>query len=310
MVQKVNESSYNYIGLDGLSLIIESEFNFANAETISPSSVGTVQQVQRKKDDLEQNKKEDQNKVGGKYLLQDKEGYEYYVRGGVWHFKKNDTKLVVLTNPKSIKELITLYPKAGGYYITTKMENGKWIRANKNLYKFDKGAWYVQLNGSTDWQKSTSEIDLSRLKDMYGSSISSVSSEKEKQMATADLDKEFKAISEMIKKYIEGDGNFDAYKSSLNDNEERAWNEAFIPYWDDYIAPKIKKIKSAISLLQNEPLKAKYQRNIEIFRKMRWDKDSDDGLYDTFSGGNDSDEFTWTIRLSDTTKTYTVDTDF
>ena len=160
MVQNVNESVSNYIGLDGMSLIIESEFNFANAEIVAPSKSTTISKRNQN------NNNNNNNKVDSKaYFLQDKNDYSYFVKDKVWYYKKGNEPLLILLNPSSIKTLIENKPAAGGHFIKIVNTGGVPSRADKHLYKVVNKVWHVSLNGVGDWEKVNDPRPLS---DTYG----------------------------------------------------------------------------------------------------------------------------------------------
>jgi hypothetical protein len=160
MVQKVNESVSNYIGLDGMSLIIESEFNFANAETVAPSKSTTTSTRNLNTQNNNSNKVD-----SNAYFLQGKNDYSYFVKDKVWYSKKDKGPLTILLNPSSIKTLIEKAPSADGHFIKIVNTGGVPSRADKHLYKVVNKVWNVSLNGVGAWEKVN---DPKPLIDTYG----------------------------------------------------------------------------------------------------------------------------------------------
>jgi hypothetical protein len=305
--EKVAES---YIGLDGFTLVVEGIDMTAVQSYEGSASKGTRSSAVVSQEDSSVNK-------GKKYLLQGKDGYEYFVKDNVWHYKKDGGKLMLVLNASSIKELIKTYPSANGYYILTYAKTvGSLERANKHIYKLQGGAWYVQLFGMQAWQKVKEGADLDRLNALYSGKDSGKSTVSEKVDLTK-LDSDFIKLGTGIKKFIEG-GSFDAYKGTINDDEESAWNEVLYPQWKSVWKKEVSRLYTQANKVTDENAKSRYFKTIGAIKKMFTEHVGDSyvsgySFHDKFHKGslvNDTFELKLYLGATTVVKLIKIDLDF
>jgi hypothetical protein len=301
--EKVAES---YIALDGFSLISEGLDMTAVEKYEQPS--GNVRSAERIGDN---NAVESNSNSGKKYLLQDKDDFEYFVKGGVWHYKKSGGKLNVVTSPSSIKRLITLYPEAGGFYIQIKMDNGKYKRSDKHLYKLKDNVWYIQLNGTKSWQKledpawMISTYKIAKGSDSTGEKVN-----------FSKLDEEVIKLGNSIKTFVENPETFTAYKD-WNDEEQDAWDEVLIPQWERVWKKQVGSLYKKVNTIDDDYVKKRYRKTLSSIKAM-FTKDVGTtvpgytSFYGKFLGETHYDTFTLKLYLGATAvvKPISINTDF
>ena len=295
--EKVAES---YISLDGFTLIVEG-IDMGAVDAYEVPSAGNINSEPRV------------TPVGDKYLLQGKDGYEYFVKDKVWHYKKDGGKLFLVVNPISIKKLNAAYPKAGAFFILTKMDNGKWIRSDKHLYKYTDNVWYVKLNGTGSWQKVE---DPTYIKSMYKMNTGSQATDK--KIDFSKLDEDFIKLGNSIKKFIEDPTTFESYKG-IDDDEDEAWNEVLFPQWQSVWKKELNALyKKVNSIENNELVKKRYLKTIASIKSMFSEGVGDtvvtgNTFYGTFNQGALISD-TWKLKLylgaTTVVKTILIETDF
>lgn len=319
--EKVAES---YIGLDGFTVITEG-LDMAGVQSYEKSnpvvrssntSVSTAPVAS-----------------GQKYLLQGKDGYEYFVKDSVWHYKKDGGALQIVLSGDTIKRLQKLYPEAKAYYILTYATTvNDFKRANKHLYKLENKVWKIQLFGSTAWQTVESTEDISRLNTMYsgggtssvGGSTSSSSKGEITAKEGAEFDKRFKTLLYQIKTFFETDSNFEAY-SGGNDDEIGAWKNIVMKKIKNTFEPALDKIYADLKSHKDDSknIKADYIKNVsKIKGTIFWNgSDADSRPYSAkakfiygsrfkLSFKEYDKPFTITLNLFDGVKKYEIQTDF
>lgn len=280
--EKVAES---YIGLDGVSLLIEG-IDMAAVQSYE-GSVGTQNTVSKKEDAVVT------PKDGKRYFIQGKDGYEYFVKNGVWHYKKNNGPLTLLVDEASIKTLMLDYPKAGGNYIKTGIKDGKNARMDNHLYALENGVWKVKLNGISDWQDVK---DTTALNTAYGqgSQIKATS-----KLSIKEIDSLHRKIATQIASWFPG--AFSEFKGTLNDNEDAAWAE-FKKRWStggESVSAKLKKVSDAINSLPENDEKSRVKINHANLKGILSFKNSSSTLYQKFMGGTGDDTYVIKLRQSD-----------
>jgi hypothetical protein len=140
---------------------------------------------------------------------------------------------------------------------------------------------------------------------------------KEKEELTAYFDSTFKAMSEWLEG-LYGDGEskpgneafWAKYKSNWGDNEDKAW-EGLKAQWDiDFGSKWTELTKKKAQFEKDTATGGKFASDSEmtnLWKKVKtnyeevyswWGKTGDDSLWDTHSGGNDSDFYSWTMNYA------------
>jgi|LauGreDrversion4_2_1035121.scaffolds.fasta_scaffold10566_3 hypothetical protein len=146
----------------------------------------------------------------------------------------------------------------------------------------------------------------------------------EKLALTAKLDEGFKKLHNwLITMFSSGNSAFwNKYKSTFGDNESKAW-EGLKTQWDLDCQPTLDELKKLVDQLAKDvAANGKYHTDstmVTLSKKMNnnytevsgWmTSTDDDSLYDTMVTVNDSDEFSWTLNLSNGPVSKSIDTDF
>lgn len=302
---KLVKEARTYLGLDGATVIMEG-FDTGAADAATGGSTVVNRGTQNR---------DTQNRdtaVISKDILEHpaKPGWQYTTKDNIWYTRKGPKdKWWILASPSSIKDMIQLYGKRG-YYIKLKNEGGGKFSVAENpmrKYRFANNQWEVFINNS--WVKDPSPLLLNQA---YGAKpIAGKAPASTQTIGTADtasIDKAFKKISSEIEALFKNSAFWKKWKSGWGDDEESAM-DGFKEWWDLNIAGQISSLKKSVSKVKDASLKAKYTKNLEYFKNMRW-SDADDSLLDCLEGSNDTNEFSWTIYLSSGSNSYSVDTDF
>ena len=152
---------------------------------------------------------------------------------------------------------------------------------------------------------------------------------KEKEELIAYFDSNFKAMSEWLEG-LYGDGEsktgneafWAKYKSNWGDNEDKAW-AGLKAQWDIDFGSKWKELTAKkVQFEKDTAPGGKFASDSEMtnfWKKVKsnyeevyswWGKTGDDSLWDTHSGGNDSDFYSWTMNYSaGGLKSYKIDCD-
>ena len=304
---KLVTESRTYLGLDGITVITEG-FDTGAADSATGGGGGGNRGTQN------QGTQNQNNNASSKdiYEIEGKEPYQYKVINSVWN-TRNGSKASwgVLVNPASISRLQRENPDAGGNFIKlSKNSAGKLERSGTKVYRFTSTkTWEVYINGK--WSASN---DTAALIATYGTNpldVKNTGSGQKPVVSSTDIktiDESFKKISKEIKDLFSNSAFWQKWKSGWGDSEEDAI-VGFQEWWDLNIANKLTTLKKSVNSVTDATLKAKYNKNFDYFKTMRWSTD-DDTLLDCLEGSNDTNDFSWTIYLSDGSKSYTVDTDF
>jgi hypothetical protein len=304
----ITESTSTYLGLDGYTVIVEG-FDVEAANT----ATGTVQNSNQANRGGTQRQ---ENTVDNTIVqLGSNSEWEYKVVDGIWNYRKigSGKPWSILTNPKSIKELIKNNKK--GAYANLDV-NGK--RVDKRLYKIDGDAWKVYLNGK--WNDLTNQDTIKYLNNYYKPTKSGTSSSVS-SLSIADVDGLHKKIAKTIKGWfpeVGSEGPFAEFKSSktatvfslgiANDDETGAWEE-FKRLWstgESSIKVKLVKAQKGIDLLNGES-KRRCQKNQDLLAGII----KDGGKFkEKFMGGTTDDNFTISLYQADGSPfKVTIDTD-
>jgi hypothetical protein len=296
------------LGLDGYTVIVEG-FDVEAANT----ATGTVQRSNQANNGGTQRQ---ENTVDNTIVqLGSNSEWEYKVVDGIWNYRKigSGKPWSILTNPKSIKDLIKNNKK--GAYANLDV-NGK--RVDKRLYKIDGDAWKVYLNGK--WNDLTNQDTIKYLNNYYKPTKSGTSSSVS-SLSIADVDGLHKKIAKTIKSWfpeVGSEGPFAEFKSSktatvfslgiVNDDETGAWEE-FKRLWstgESSIKVKLMKAQKGIDLLNGES-KQRCQKNQDLLAGII----KDGGKFkEKFMGGTTDDNFTISLYQADGSPfKVTIDTD-
>lgn len=271
---KVVQENKTYIGLDGYSIVIEG-FDTGAADTGSGVSSGSS--TPKKKASVPVNNgtppasssSSSSNASSKIKQLQTNTVYEYFVKNGVWHYRKRGSKDAgnVVTTPASIKALITNYfnELKDGYFIHLKKQNdGSFKRDDDRLYRFANKKWEVKISGA--WQTVENATPLNQV---YGTSPvgSPKSSGSTNAMSAKDIFAKQKAIAVQIKGWWEG-SEFSDYVGAVYDDPEGAWSHFVNDLWPP-IEKKLNTYRDAIILLSDENQKTILNNNNARLREIK-----------------------------------------
>lgn len=310
---KLVKESRTYLGLDGATVIIEG-FDTGAADAATGGGGGGGGNANRNRNNNNNNNNNNSNASGsakGIYELQDKPGWQYTVKNNFW-YTRNGAKdsWGLLLNPVSIKKLIKNYFNTvkDGYFLKLQKQNdGKFKEAESpnRLYRFNNKRWEVKISGA--WQVVENPTPLNQV---YGADPIGTGSVAQTVAASDNktIDSQFTSISQKVENLFSDEGFWQQWKSGWGDDESGAV-QGFKDWWDLDITPTVRKVKAMVDKVSDSTMKAKYQKNLDVLNAMR-NSNKDDSLIDCLSGGNDTDDFSWTMYLSTGTKSYSVDTDF
>ena len=162
------KESRTYLGLDGVTLIIEG-FDTGAADTATGGGGGNRgTQTRNTQNQSTQNQSTSTASPKGVYGLQDYPTWEYKLINDIWHKKLKTSgqgSWTINLNPATIQELIARY-KIGYFIRLTKNTAGVWSRKNDYVFRFVPASkkWEVKISGI--WQEAN---DGKVLSEIYGS---------------------------------------------------------------------------------------------------------------------------------------------
>jgi hypothetical protein len=308
---KLIKESKTYLGLDGVTLIIEG-FDTGAADLVVGGSRGSGGGSRGSGD-------RSGASSSGIVHLTSNTMWEYTLKDSVWHYRKSKSSdsWKLLTNPNSIKELHKTH-NIFGKYPRIKKEDGKYIRNTDRLYDYKDGKWLVLLDGKwLELQDNNIADELSRY---YKPEIEFKGTGSATGELTSQIDSAFISLGSDIENFIEQKGKYKKEKpfgayTEWNDNEEDAWDEVVMPKWKTVWKKEANRIIGIVNSNNDkftESDKARYTKSFNRIKDMfELESNWSDNFKNKFGGGTSSDTFELILTLSGSkVKRFKINTDF